>query len=286
MTAVIGPTTIGGVRPVTSTDLSQVRELLARNPIRHCFVSSRVDDAGADPWRLGGELLGYFSGDTLLAMLYVGANLVPVETTATSRAAFVDRLRRRPRRCSSFVGPADEVLDLWRLMEPSWGPAREVRASQPLLAIYGDCDVDADTGVRPTSRADLDVLVPACIAMFTVEVGVSPVVHGNSSGYRARIEQLVDGGRSFARIDGDCVVFKAEIGSVSQGVCQVQGVWVDPALRGRGLAKSGMAATVRLARERIAPVVSLYVNDFNTPALKTYRSVGFREHDVFATVLF
>jgi predicted GNAT family acetyltransferase len=73
---------------------------------------------------------------------------------------------------------------------------------------------------------------------------------------------------------------------VSDGVCQVQGVWVDPRFRGRRLSESGMAAVVQLAREQIAPVVSLYVNDYNTPARKAYASVGFREHGSFATVLF
>jgi predicted GNAT family acetyltransferase len=32
--------------------------------------------------------------------------------------------------------------------------------------------------------------------------------------------------------------------------------------------------------------VSLYVNDFNAPALATYRRVGFRQVGTFASVLF
>jgi predicted GNAT family acetyltransferase len=82
------------------------------------------------------------------------------------------------------------------------------------------------------------------------------------------------------------VVFKAEVGAVGDGVCQVQGVWVDPRFRGRGLSRGGMAAVVDLARAHIAPTVSLYVNDYNTAARKAYRSVGFREQGSFATVLF
>jgi len=40
------------------------------------------------------------------------------------------------------------------------------------------------------------------------------------------------------------------------------------------------------ARARIAPVVSLYVNSYNTAARKAYRAVGFRQQGTFATVLF
>jgi predicted GNAT family acetyltransferase len=47
-----------------------------------------------------------------------------------------------------------------------------------------------------------------------------------------------------------------------------------------------MAAVVKLVLADLAPVVSLYVNDFNEVALNSYRSVGFEQVDTFATVLF
>ena len=278
--------TIGTVRPVLSTDLPTVAALLAADPVSHCFVASRVHAAGVDPWRLGGELLGYFDGGSLKSMVYCGANLVPVGTSPASRAAFADRLRPQGRRCSSFVGPADEVLDLWRLLEPAWGPARDVRSCQPVMVIDGEPSVESDPLTRRTTLVDLDLLVPACVDMFTTEVGVSPVAGGGGPAYRARIAEIVREGRSFARIDDGVVVFKAEVGAVAQGVCQVQGVWVNPAFRGRRLSEAGMATVSTMARAGIAPTVSLYVNDYNTAARKAYRAVGYREHGAFATVLF
>ena len=275
-----------GVRAITGDDLSAVQLLIDRDPVAHCFVDSRVRAGGADPWRLGADLWGYFVDGTLHSLLHYGANTVPVETTPAARASFADRLRTIPRRCSSFVGPASEVLDLWRLLEPAWGPAREVRDNQPLLAMSADSHRLADPSVRRVDITEVDILLPACIDMFTSEVGVSPVAGGAGAGYRARIAELVRSGRAFARVEGGRVVFKAEVGTVTEGVCQIQGVWVAPDLRGRGLAEPGMAAIVGLARESIAPVVSLYVNDFNTAARKTYAAVGFEQVGTFATVLF
>ena len=277
---------VGSVRPITASDASAVIAVLETDPVTHCFVASRVRVAGADPWRLGGDLLGYFDDSGLQSMVYLGANLVPVCTTPASRAAFADRLRPRGRRCSSLVGPAEEVLDLWRLLEPSWGEPREVRSAQPLMLLDGEPLVESDVQVRQSAEADLDVLVPACVEMFTAEVGVSPTAGGAVHAYRGRIAEIVEQGRSFVRIDDGVVVFKAEIGAATAGVCQVQGVWVDPAYRGRRLSEAGMAAVVRLARARIASGVSLYVNDYNTAARKSYRAVGFREVGTFATVLF
>jgi len=278
--------TVGHVRPLTSSDLPGVNRLLDADPVANCFVNSRVRVAGVDPWRLGGDILGYFTSEGLQSVVYCGANLVPVSTNPAARASFADRLRRIGRRCSSLVGPADEVLDLWRLLEPSWGPAREVRANQPVMVIDGPPSIDPDPLVREATAEDLDVLVPACIEMFTAEVGVSPIAGGAASAYRARIAEIVQARRSFVRIEDGVVVFKAEVGAVGDGVCQVQGVWVDPRFRGRGNSLGGMAAVVVLGRSRIAPTISLYVNDYNTAARKSYRSVGFREQGSFATVLF
>ena len=39
-------------------------------------------------------------------------------------------------------------------------------------------------------------------------------------------------------------------------------------------------------RARIAPVVSLYVNDWNEPARRAYEKVGFKQTDTFATIMF
>ncbi len=118
---------------------------------------------------------------------------------------------------------------------------------------------------------ELDILWPACVAMFTEEVGVSPTIGDGGASYRARLVQLIRGGRAFARIEDGKVIFKAEIGAVTPQACQVQGVWVRPECRGQGLAAPGMAAVVVEAARSIAPLVSLYVNDYNQPARAAYR---------------
>ncbi len=206
--------------------------------------------------------------------------------TPDAITAFADRARAQGRRCSSLVGPEPDVSTLWRLLQPCWGPPRDVRAVQPVLSMSGPAACAPDRLVRRVRPDELNILMPACIAMFTEEVGVSPTAGDGGATYRARVLELIRAGRAFARIENGRVVFKAEIGSVTPHACQVQGVWVDPARRGQGLASAGMASVVLEAQRSVAPVVSLYVNDFNAPARAAYRRVGFSQVGTFMSVLF
>ena len=104
--------------------------------------------------------------------------------------------------------------------------------------------------------------------------------------YRARVAQLIGKGWSFARIEDGKVLFKAEVAAVSPYAAQVQGVYVDPARRGEGLATAGMAAVVEIVLREIAPVVSLYVNEHNVAARAAYAAVGFEQSAVFSTIMF
>jgi predicted GNAT family acetyltransferase len=276
-------------RVLDETDEPAVRALLASDPVAACVIAGRVEAVGTSAAALGAPLWGLDSGRSLDAICLAGANLIPFALPGAERpaaAAFAERARRAGRRCSTIVGPAASVDPLWELLEPSWGPPRDHRPRQPLLAIEGPPAIAPEPRVRPVRPVELDVLLPAAVAMFTEEVGVSPLRVDGGVGYRARVADLVRAGQSLAWIEGGQVLFKAEIGAVSRGVCQVQGVWVAPAHRGRGIGAAGTAAVVEYARTAIAPVVSLYVNDFNASARAAYARVGFREVGQFASVLF
>ncbi|MFJ1758005.1 GNAT family N-acetyltransferase [Kitasatospora sp. NPDC088134] len=280
---------MAATRVLETPDLDAALEILHRDPVANAFVATRVEAVGLDPWRLGGEMWGWYDAEGRLdALCYAGANLVPVNAGPEAVRAFAERARRQGRRCSSIVGPADSTAALWALLERSWGPARDVRAHQPLMATAEPVTaVAADPQVRRVRRNEIEALMPACVAMFTEEVGISPLAGDGGLLYQARVAELVSTGRSFARFDEDGkVVFKAEIGAVTVGACQIQGVWVAPEHRGRGHSETGMAAVVNTALAEVAPVVSLYVNDFNLRARAAYRRVGFREVGAFMSVLF
>ena len=277
--------TVSGVRQLGPADLAPLRRLLAQDPVANVFVDHQVEATGVDPRRIGGAIWGYLDRNELVAACHAGANLVPVAAGPKAVAAFADHAATHARMSSSIVGPRDMVLPMWDRLEPAWGPARQVRPDQPLLTIRTPSPLRPDPAVRRARLDELDVLYPACVAMFTEEVGVSPEPSGGGH-YRARVAQLITRGWAFARIEAGRVVFKAEIGVATSQACQIQGVYVAPDLRGQGIAAPAMATVVDLALRDVAPVVSLYVNAGNTAAVRTYLRAGFAQEGSFATILF
>ncbi|MFG3419013.1 GNAT family N-acetyltransferase [Micromonospora sp. NPDC049460] len=274
------------VRQLGESERRAVERLLDLDPFAGAQVAERVAARGLAWWRAEGRVLGYGTRRHLESVCWLGGNLTPVLATEPAVAAYADLLAGEERLCSSIVGRADAVLGLWDRLADVWGPARDVRPNQPLLATDALPALRADPEVRLVRGGEIDRLFPAAVAMYTEEVGVSPLADDGGRGYRRRVTELVRAGRAYARFVDGQVVFKAELAVVTRRTAQVQGVWVAPEWRGRGIATAAMAAVVRDALLRVAPTVSLYVNDFNLPARRVYERCGFRPVGTLATVLF
>jgi predicted GNAT family acetyltransferase len=272
------------VRALTASDLPALRELLDRDPLVNLFVRHRVDLTGLQERLMGGRVWGYYEGDELVSACHAGANVVPVQATPEAIEAFADRVLLDGVRPASLVGLRSAVMPLWDRVEPTWGPARSIRPFQPFLEIKGDVQVSPDPRVRRVMLDEFDALYPACVAMFTEEVGIDPEV-GGASGYRARVAQLITQGWAFAIIEDGEVLFKTEVGAATSYACQLQGVWVRPDRRGEDIAVRALAAVVQQVQANVAPVVTLYVNDHNRSARRTYERVGFVETEMFASIL-
>ena len=298
--------------PVQRRDLDEALALCRADEVANVVPLMHVETAietGTMPTSLWVVRRRGRSARTVAGVIWAGANLTAVlddtdaEDTEEARAETAAALIARIARPAAMVGPADLTLDLWGRVEHRWGPAREIRPrqvsmvidSEPTLApSFADAETafGVDIAAEPVRRATLDdyaLLLPAAVHMFIGEVGYDPLRHGRAA-YEDRLQHLVRTGRSFVQmgqVEGRReVLFKAEVGVVGGRVAQVQGVWVHPSLRGKGLAKRGMAAMIPLVRAELAPALSLYVNDFNSAAIGAYHSVGFRDVGTFATVMF
>ena len=225
-----------------------------------------------------GRFTAVEDGDRLTALCHVGANVVPsgqgcgafAEVTARSRARMV-------------IGEEKAVGELWDAVSSRMPPPREDRPGQPVYVI-DEPPAPGETGLREATTADLDVLVPACAQAHFEEIGVDPL-RRDPEGFRWRTQAQIGEGRSWVWLDGDTILFKAEASAWTPHAVQLQQVWVDPAVRGRGYGARGMRDLCRRLLER-TPTVCLFVRADNEAGIATYESIGMRRSISYRSLIF
>ena len=266
-------------------DVDAALDLCARDPAANVFVASRILDGGLGAGSTAAY--GWFEDGRLEGLVWTIANVVPVGTSDASWSHLAAQVRKVRRRCASFLGPRTEVAGLWGATQHDFPRPRAVRAEQPLMGTHtppSQLGVPLDPRVRPATVDEVDLVLPAAEHMFTQEIGYRPYT-GSPAFYRDSIWRLIHAGRTYVVVEGGRVLFKADVGSVGLGACQIQGVWLTPELRGQGLAAPMMAAALEQSMLDHAPLATLYVNDYNLPALRAYLTAGFERVGTFATVI-
>ncbi|MDR2703225.1 MAG: GNAT family N-acetyltransferase [Cellulomonadaceae bacterium] len=250
-----------------------------------------------------GDIWQWPSEGPIKVLAWAGGNLLfvvpqPLSDSDKEMAlkAFVAQSKYWGARCSSIVGPTEFLTPFWQQLAKHWPYAREVRDNQPLLSLSEQPKSNIDPEVNASRISELDLILPANIAMFTEEMGYSPLRFGAHT-YRQHVANLINAGHSFRRLGPppiptsgaapppQQVIFKADVGQAALGVAQLQGVWIHPDRRGQGLAKPALAAAIRQIQQTIAPTVALYVNHSNRRARHIYADLGFAQVGTFATVL-
>ena len=271
------------LRALGGADRTEVLEFLAKSPVENLFLASKVEAYGIDRRRLG-NLHAFERDGHITSVLLDGGTVFVSGFDPDALPAFVGQLGPI-RRCTSILGPAISVLGLfvglaerWR---GAWGSISNVRKRQPLMLLDGPPRVDPDPRVRQLTLDDYSSYLDASVHMYTDEIGSSPFKYG--SGYERFVKQRLIDGDAYGVVEGGKVIFKADLGPKLGDQAQLQGVWMDPKLRGQGLSSPALAGMLTLAQRRF-PQISLYVNDFNTPAIKSYERLGFDTVGALATV--
>jgi RimJ/RimL family protein N-acetyltransferase len=260
------------VTAVLEPTLDEVLSFCAEQPVERVFLE--------DVARRG---LGRFvalpdGGSGLQALCHVGANLVP---SGSGCAAFADAAAAG--RARMIIGEEQAVGDLWDAAARRLPVPREDRPGQPVYAI-DEPPPTGDSGLRPATDRDLDRLVPACAAAHEEELGVDPL-RRDAEGFRWRTRAQIHEGRSWLWADGGVIFFKAEASAWTPSAVQVQQVWVDPSVRGRGYGRRGMQDLIRLLLET-TPTVTLFVRANNAVAIGLYEAVGMRRALTYRSILF
>ena len=265
------------LRLLSEDDVKGALEFLQRDPLLNVYLISRlIEEKTVASTQM--VVVRYNGAIVLVASL--ATNIVLAgdpsfsdDITESAIALVADRIITRMLPVRAIISPVAYVEPLWSQLRTRLDPPTVVRMNQPIYAIRRRVDFPDLAEARYSTVRDLDRLVPACAAMHKEEVGIDPMER-DAAGYRERIRELVDKKRSVIRTVGGDIASKCEYSAVTADAVQLMGVWTHPRYRQRGLAAD-------LLREvcghlfRKGKTVTLFVNDFNRPAIRLYETLGF-----------
>ena len=257
--------------PIVPT-LDRILDFCAHDPVERVFLE--------DVARRG---LGRFSAledgrGSLTALCHVGANVVPSGAGCGAFAEIASRSRAR-----MVIGEEAAVGDLWRAALGRMPRPREDRPGQPVYVLETP-PRHVESDLREATTRDLDLLVPACAHAHFEEIGIDPL-RRDPEGFRWRTQAQIGEGRSWIWLANGTILFKAEASAWTPHAVQLQQVWVDPSVRGRGYGTRGMAALCRRLLAR-TPTVCLFVRADNAAAIHVYESIGMRRTISYRSLIF
>lgn len=266
------------LKVLADDDVAATMEFLRRDPLINVYLISRLlEDRSAAIT----QMVVVRHNGAIVLVVSLATNIVLAtepriarELVNTGVAMVADRILTRMMPVRAIISPAVLVEELWLRLRAQLDPPTVVRLEQPIYAIRRRFDYPDLSTARYATPRDLDQLVPACAAMHREEVGIDPLQR-DALGYRERVRELIREQRSIVRlVDGE-IAAKCEYSAVTDDAVQLMGVWTNPRFRRQGLSRE-MLREVCGHCFRKEKTVTLFVNDFNTPAIRLYEGLGFR----------
>jgi RimJ/RimL family protein N-acetyltransferase len=272
---------MGSLEPLAADNAPEALAYLAERPYENVYAAWLL--ATRQIARSGDAILWRNGSGRVAGFCYSGAQIVPQADDDEALPAFAEHLTTTTL-ARMIVGPRRCVEGFWTAASTGMPPPVAIRTSQPLYALERSMlrGSRADANVRRATRDEVDDIAPHSARMIAGEIGGSP---NGSAEFRLRTARIIEAGWWWRYRVGGKLAFMCNVGSASPFTAQLQGVWSPPEMRRKGFATRALAAICdRLLDEH--PTLSLYVNDFNLPAIALYERVGFRRAGEFSTILF
>ena len=184
-----------------------------------------------------------------------------------------------------IVGPRRTVEAYWARVKDRHAVPRLIRKSQPLLVVDRKTlrGETAGVTVRRARSGEWESVASNSAAMIREELGYDP--RASSVEFDANVRMSVERGAWWVGENEGALCLYCSEGPYSRRTLQLQGIWTPPELRGHGLATASLHGVCDALLNEHA-TLSLYVNDFNAPALRLYDRLGFTQAGEFSTLLF
>ncbi len=267
---------------LTEEDRNEVLAFLAERPIHTVCLAGFIRDNGLVSPHNRGTFYGCRNSEGRLEGVALIGHATLIDARSARAMQEFGLVAQTHTSTHMIMGEVDAVEQFWSHYADEGQEMR--RACRELLfELRQAMEVPEEVRVlRRANLSDLEQIVPVQAAMAEFESGINPF-EVDPEGFRARCARRIDMGRTWVLEQNGRLVFKADIQADTPDVIYLEGVWVAPAERGKGLGRKCIRQLCRDLLTR-SKSICLLVNEDNTRAHTFYRMCNFKLRGVYDSI--
>ena len=267
---------------LTGSDEREVLAYLSRRPAHTFALAGFIRDNGLTSPLNRGKFYACRDGTGQLEGVALIGHAILFETTDDAAIEVFARLALSHR--EAFIALAErDKIDKFCEHYSKDGPAPRLICRELLFEHRGPvAPCEPVPGLRKATLKDLDAVVNAHAELAREERGLVPL-DTDPAGFRRRCAARIERGRTWVWIEGETLIFKADIVSTTPDVSYLEGVWVDEAQRSKGYGLRCLSQLSQILLKQ-TNAVCLLANDAQPEARRFYLKAGYKSVDCYETV--
>ena len=259
---------------LTNNDREEVRAFLNIRPVHTVVMASFIRDNGMESELNRGTFCGYRSSDGRLEGVALLGHTTLIESRSDeAMRAFALKAKNDRTAINLIMSDNTAAETFWRYYAGSSKPRQtctELLFETAFPMLVRDCEWD----VRTARPEELETIAEAHAEVAFNESGSDPMLR-DREGFLKRVARRIEMGRTFVVFDGDRLIFKADIIAESDQIIYLEGVYVAPEFRGKGVGSSCLSKLNLMLLERADKICMLSNVRFEN-AHRSFQKAGYR----------
>ena len=267
---------------LTEDHRNEVFAFLAERPVDTVCLAGFIRDNGLVSPHNRGTFYGCRNSEGRLEGVALIGHATLIEARSQRAMEEFGLLAQGFHRTHIVLGEKDKIEQFWTYYGDA-GQEMRLACRELLFELRRAMTVkDEIEGLRRATLADLEIVAPIQAAMAEEESETNPLAT-DPEGFLARCKRRIEMGRVWLLQENGKLMFKADIQADTPDVVYLEGVWVNPSERGKGIGRQCLRQLCQQLLSRTKSVCVL-VNENNQRAHTFYRMCNFKMRGVYDSI--
>ncbi len=267
---------------LTEADKAEVLSFLKMRPVHTVVMTSFINDNGLESANNRGKFYGCRNLTGRLEGVALIGHTTLVEARSERAVAEFARVAGKSETPIHFMmSDGSTIENFWKYFVDDSRQPRRV-CTEKLFEISHSARPHQTTNLRIAEESELLPIAEAHAEVAFQESGVNPLER-DREGFLRRTLARIEKGRTWVVFENGELLFKADIVAENSEVMYLEGIYVNPKLRGKGLGANCLSHLCSILLDKVKHICLLSNVEFKN-AHRAYLKAGFTMQNTFQTI--